>query len=240
MKAPYPPWSQLFENCAEKTWAKTEILDGNTEILKYSGKALPKILVRVILFIQSRSRLRSIWFHRNFMIPRARIQGDTIIVDLYDTWKSMFKKFIGALAWILENKEFDYLVRINSTAYINIEELRKFLDTGVDYAGPSNGKKFASGWAIVLSRNAAKQIVEYENTSNFMVIENDDKMIGDLMKKTDTKIRFFSAIDYHENLLWNKKRLESFVMIRIKHDSTNRNFFDADAFTKLHLALRVN
>jgi hypothetical protein len=237
MKAPYAPWDQLFENCAERTWAQTKQLDCNLKILKYCGNPLPRIVRRAILFIQSRSKLKFLWYRQRVLFPKAQLKQDTITVEIYDTWNSMFKKFLGALAWILKNEEFDYLVRINSTAYINLDNLRTFLETKVDYAGPSNGKKFASGWAIILSRNAVERMVEYVKVNRFMPVRSDDHIVSEVMKKNNMEITFFPATNYGEGILVNKKSLEKFVMIRVKNVTPSRPVLDSRAFARIHYAL---
>lgn len=240
MKAPYKPWDDLFEHCAGRTWASNCSSDQSMQILKYCGKPLPSLTRELILYVQSRKYSRLFWSRRRISIPKAEIDKDTIEIKVYDTWKSMFTKFIGALNWVLENENFDYIVRINSTAYVNVDNLRKFLSGGVDYAGPSNGKKFASGWGIILSKYAAKELISYVKVGGKLSAANDDRLIGDIMKKKQIDLTLFRAADYEKEFVNKQLRLDEIVMLRVKNKSSNRIRLDSEAFEAIYKAHLAN
>lgn len=234
MEAPYKPWDQLFELCAGRTWVNDCSSNQSIKIIKYFGKPLPNLTRKAILYLQSRRHLRLIWRRRKMEIRRAQIYEDTILVNVYDTWNTMFTKFISALNWILVNEEVDYVIRINSTAYVNINKLYEFLSLGVDYAGPSNGKKFASGWGIILSKYAARELLSYVHNGESLPAANDDRLIGEIMKRKQIQLTLFRAADYEKGFFNEKLGLEDFVMLRVKNNTNNRIRLDSEAFETIY------
>ena len=76
--------------------------------------------------------------------------------------------------------EFDFIIRGNSSLYIDPKLLQEFLESNldkVDYAGPIMGeKKFVAGWCIILSRRAAHIVVhDFRKSDSYYF---DDEAIG--------------------------------------------------------------
>jgi hypothetical protein len=143
----------------------------------------------------------------------------------------MFWKFIGVTSWLLKMFDFDYLIRVNSSAYLNLDKLEELLKKGVEYAGPESNKNFAPGWFVVLSRATALKLVEFTGKQKRLKIENDDAMIGKILNRMDiplTKIPFvtFGSITGHAGKIDHRE----IIAIRIKHHGKDRITSDAEAF----------
>lgn len=88
------------ENAIRQTWGK-DILEGkydNIELLFYRGGS------------------DSIYLEKNVL----HLTSD-------DTLFGTYQKTMDCLKWLVENKEFDYIIRTNTSTYINIDAIQQFL-----------------------------------------------------------------------------------------------------------------
>ena len=114
----------------------------------------------------------------------AKALGESLIVEQNENWSNLVSKTLKAIEYALENSDFEYLIRINSTAYCDLNKIAEHLQKldYPDYAGPLLRKKnFISGWAIILSRDACKLLVEAKKQTCLF----DDEFIGDFLKTKD-------------------------------------------------------
>lgn len=103
-----------------------------------------------------------------------------------DSIKDVGYKTIESFEWALENKDFEYIFRVNSSSYVNIEKLIHFIDNiepGSLYAGKIYNLdmldiKFVSGSGIILDKGSVKKIVMNKDLWNHNII--DDVAMGDV------------------------------------------------------------
>ena len=76
----------------------------------------------------------------------------------------MLKKLQQAIKWALENRDFDYVLRIDDGSYVNAFKLPTIYEVleGKDVVWSGAG----GGGGIFFSRKACKKLVEYENTEH--------------------------------------------------------------------------
>ena len=89
------------ENAIRQTWGK-DIIEGkydNIELLFYRGGASEIHLENDVLYCPT---------------------GD----EVYNT----YKKSIECFKWLVENKEFDYIIRTNTSTYINVDAILQFFN----------------------------------------------------------------------------------------------------------------
>lgn len=100
---------------------------------------------------------------------------------------NLFIKTVNGFEWLLNNEEFDYILRCNCGSYIDLNLLQQAcMDRGIRdniYAGESgkfHNVTYASGAAFLLSTNLVKDIVTHKNQIPYM--EMDDVTIGRHLK----------------------------------------------------------
>jgi hypothetical protein len=100
-------------------------------------------------------------------------------------------RVLDCFEWVLENIDFDYIYRTTTTAYLNVEELYKFIQDKKEdsfYAGPemfhldkeNNRKiKFGSGAGFFLSKDLVQTVIKNRNKWDHRYL--DDVSLGKLL-----------------------------------------------------------
>lgn len=110
----------------------------------------------------------------------------TIVVDTPEDWSLIGLKTIQAFKFILENYEFDYLFRTNTSSYLDTRALLKTLRTLPKtnlYSGVIGrvfgDLYFASGAGMLISRDVLERVCQMENSWNHGLV--DDVAIGEIV-----------------------------------------------------------
>lgn len=147
-------------------------------------------------------------------------------------------KTLDSYRYILENKEFDFIFRTNSSSYVLIENLIKFLENKPKngfYCGYINkqvktGINFASGSGYFLSKDVVDLVVKNYDKWNHSLI--DDVALGLLLTQLGVKLlqsrRFdINKIDgdnmYLNDVLINTDMFIDHFHFRCKTFDKNRN-----------------
>ena len=121
---------------------------------------------------------------RSYDNPYLRLEsGDSIEEVGYKT--------LEAFEWSLENQKFDYIFRVNSSSYVDIDNLINFVNviesdnlyTGNIIELKMLDLKFVSGSGIILNKNTIQKIVLNKDLWNHSVI--DDVALGQLCKQLE-------------------------------------------------------
>ena len=91
-----------------------------------------------------------------------------IYFDIEESYFSMSKKTIKAFDFALDNKDFDYIVRINSSTYVDKNKLMEYISTLPDknvFAGVEvqATPKWCVGWSYVISKDVIEKIVAHKS-----------------------------------------------------------------------------
>ena len=136
----------------------------------------------------------------NKQIPSAEIENNQIVTNAPEGWAFLGIKTISAFKCALETLEFDFLFRINTSSYLNVEKMRESLATVEPrnyYAGLKGihrGQIFASGCGYILSRDLVELVVDNYKSWNHLLI--DDVALGELLTtKFNFPIQEFPRID---------------------------------------------
>jgi hypothetical protein len=112
--------------------------------------------------------------------------GGKIIINLPEDWSLIGLKTIEAFKHILRNYEFDFIFRTNTSSYLDVPRLLKYLDKQSKdnvYAGVIGSAlgdlKFASGAGILLSRDVVERICKNENQWKHGLV--DDVALAELV-----------------------------------------------------------
>ena len=124
----------------------------------------------------------------------AQLVNKDLFINADDSSIGMGYKTIMAFEWLLENSDFEYLFRTNTSSYVSIDNLKKFIKNNYNdveylYSGlvhstnDKNKKKidFASGSGYLLNRNAVELIVREQEDWDHDYW--DDVSLGLLMRK---------------------------------------------------------
>ncbi len=88
-----------------------------------------------------------------------------IYFNIQESFFTMSRKMIQAFEWALKNKEFDYILRANSSVYIDkkvlLDYIQDFPDNNV-FAGieVAATPKWVVGWSYIISKDIIEKIVE--------------------------------------------------------------------------------
>ncbi len=192
LSAPYKPWNQLLDNCSKKTWLNK--MDPKHSFFSYTGKAGPPLVGRIHNSL-IHTRLGLNFWRKNFdRIPKSFFRSENAIeVDIFDSWDLMTIKFLSALQIINETIEYDFLIKVNTTTFVNIPVLEKILlpRIGESYWGGAitKEKSFTAGWATIVSKDVANKVVlEAVKVGKLSLPPKfEDEALGILLSKLDLR-----------------------------------------------------
>ena len=179
---------------------------------------------------------------------KTYIKENDLIVKAGKKTNEIGYKNFRAFEWVLENKQFDYLFRTNTSSYINISELEKFIkdiDKGNSkyiYSGKIiNLKKstnnevvqFVSGAGILLSKNSLQSLVDNQNL--FDHNEWEDVGIGKLFNLIDIFPTDGSRFDIRGNIFKLSIPLNEYhYRCRIDNHYNYPRFLETTVIKELH------
>lgn len=127
-----------------------------------------------------------------------------LVIDIPEHWASIGAKTLAAFRYALENFDFEYLFRSNSSSYVDSDALlsrTRDLPSNYLYAGfpgkSNDGLDFASGAGILMSRDVVELIVENSQMWRHGLI--DDVAIAELISRlpeTEIELTPLSRVDF--------------------------------------------
>ena len=155
----------------------------NLKILILSSNTYPSLRnskVQKKVFSNNEYTNNVLWYKGGSTEQLRNKDANLIESDLYinasDDALGMGDKTIKSFEWMLENTDFEYLFRTNTSSYFSYSNLvsyieKHFEDEEYVYAGKihttndsrGNPVDFASGSGYILNRNTVKKIVENQN-----------------------------------------------------------------------------
>ena len=111
------------------------------------------------------------------------------------------------MKWVKNNYDFKYLVRSNSSTYVNIKEVEKLLvnynTTDPLYAGrPTNFNNqfnYVHGSCIILNKASVSKILENEQNWDHRLI--DDSALGKLFDEIDINLKHKEVFHVNSKIL---------------------------------------
>jgi hypothetical protein len=125
---------------------------------------------------------------------KFNVVGDRIFCKTKESFENIGYKTLDSFEYIYDNFEFDYIFRTNSSSYVNIDKMLKFLEDKNRekfYCARVNtevksGIIFGSGSGYFLSKDVVKLVLEISDKWNHNLI--DDVALGKLLLESDIKI----------------------------------------------------
>ena len=147
------------EKAQKDTWIK-DAIDNNIEVINFKGGA-----------------------------KKTRFENEYLYLNTDDSIAGVGYKTIEAFKWVLRNRDFDVLFRVNSSSYVEIDNLIKFVEDNYKenlYCGNIFPLKmldlnFVSGSGILFDKSSLSSVVSNESLWDHSLI--DDVALGKLMKK---------------------------------------------------------
>ncbi len=100
-------------------------------------------------------------------LPQVR-NRNLLLLPTQEYFENILHKTLLSVAWALENKQFDFLIRTNTSTYFEDSRLRSYLSTKTDpkfFSGEFGeylGSRFVAGNFIVLSRESCKILLQMD------------------------------------------------------------------------------
>lgn len=237
------PWRSIEEQGQRATWARDET-DVPIFWLHGINRGLSRALIRsVSKGLELLGAKKSVRTFRHFTGRWAAGRGATIEAReirtrVPETYITTNAKTVAAFRHLLSVADFDYVLRTNSSTYVNIDMLTKFVQSIPNdnyYGGTSwqaHGVEYATGTSILLSRD----LVEYvagDPSWEFDLV--DDLALGKSMVRAGAKVDPFPRIDVYtrEDLCGLRSEdLKSTFIVRCKGLEGRRH--DIAAMRRVH------
>lgn len=169
-------------------------------------------------------------------------KDNDIYLNCNDSLFNVAYKTLMVFKYLLDNNyNFTHIYRTNSSSYVNLELLNKYIrniSTNKYLAGPigvAHNIKFASGSGYLISRDLVKFLVDNISSINTQLL--DDVALGDfLISRNGVDINDIIRIDaYNDNMLYkiNKYNINNAFHYRVKSETCDRSF-DIRAMHYLH------
>ena len=229
------PWSNLLSDGPGNTWLRD--VKTKTDYWSYYSKRKNSIDFIINRLFSSRIA-NSIWKNRNIKLDEMEVtlENSALVIDIHENWLNLVNKTLKAIEYALKNSDFEYLIRINSTAYCDLNKISEHLQklNRPNYAGPLlNKKSFISGWAIILSRDACQLLVEARKQTCLF----DDEFIGKFLKTKDilpSSIPFLEINSFEDLNNLKESDYSTFPLIRFKSTGDHNKRFDDLIMQKFH------
>ena len=165
----------------------------------------------------------------------TNMEGDRLFLDSPEGLMNVGHKTLKMYEYVLGNYDFDYIYRTNSSSYINIPSLKKYLEdknTSNFYNGIIGnfyGINFASGSGYCLSRDLVEYVINHKNEWDHTLI--DDVSLGKLLTSKGISITPAKRFDVTNTLHINLNHYH----YRVKNN--NNRSVDIDRMNKIHKLL---
>lgn len=237
LTAPYDPWKKLSDG-SKSTWLK-RIDSQNDLFFQYIGKPLPFNSNYFVNALLGRKKLKCLWSKKQGVKENVElVASDLIQIDIVDRWDTMFTKFLSAVKYINGVIDYDYLIKINTTTWVNVDQLRWYLEVRQPHCAGviDKNKTFPAGWASIFSHKLLDDILLSLTEAPLDVSGYDDELIGKVLARLGVRTEGIKFIDYPSNVY---EELVQAPFIRIKSER-ERIINDIRKFHEINTKLQNN
>jgi hypothetical protein len=124
-------------------------------------------------FLQDPTRIKT-----QFTFPHIREEKGDLVCESAGGWAELLPNTLSALKFLLDNYNFDYIIRTNLSTYWNKEPLLNLIrrqESAPIFTGPiveANEKKFVAGYAMVFSKETIRRLIDNPELINFSLIDD--------------------------------------------------------------------
>ena len=220
LSAPYEPWEDLFHNGIAQTWVQEERSLGKNNVFLSLGRALPyPSNVAINRFLQSKYGFRFWSMKVSKRFPVHIENNHTLRSTRYERWDNLLGKFLDCAAFALNNYDFDYMVRVNTTTHVNSEALLSLLQKkSFDYGGCRiKSENCASGWAMIFSRELIKKLTLFDFSSLALRGRYEDGVLCAAVMQMNITFEPFEYISWpNDGRELDSNELKNYPFIRVK------------------------
>ena len=152
------------------------------------------------------------------------INNQYVTFPVSDSLKDIGHKTISAFEWINQTYDYEFVLRANSSCYINLQALDSFLSnintSQAVYGGHMrnyNGDfDYVEGVGIMLNKRSVDTILENRNTWDHELI--DDVALGKFAKSNNFKLYPIDSLYVDHNILKGKLN-KNFIVYRCKMEN---------------------
>lgn len=162
------------------------------------------------------------------------LENDVLHLTSDDTLLGTYQKSIDCFKWLVENKQFDYIVRTNTSTYINVDAIQQFLEFNVNEEtvcgsylimnGANKFIPFLPGFFLIFS----KKIIELLVNDRLQINSFDDNSFATSLFNrfkqnylTERHILEVDSISDIKKTYFNK--LSTAYCVRVKDESNSEN-----------------
>jgi hypothetical protein len=235
LTAPYSPWKELSAG-AKNTWL-TGIDTQNDFFFEYVGRPLPLNSNYFVNAVLKSKKFKFLWSkNQNSNKNVELINSNSIQVDVMDRWDTMFTKFLCAVKYINSVLVYDYLIKVNTSTWVNVNELRSYLQVNQSSCSGviNKSKTFPAGWASIFSRDLLEDVLLSTSKDPLYISGYDDELIGKVLTKLDVHPEHIKYIEYPNS---DYQEMVQTPFIRIKSKS-GRVPNDLRKFDEVNVLLR--
>ena len=235
LTAPYSPWKELSVG-AKETWLKKIDYESHY-FFQYMGEQLPFKSNYLVNGLLRSTKFKYFWSKNHTVEENVElVTSNTIKVDVPERWDTMLTKFLSSVSYINSVIDYDYLIKINTTTWINLDKLQLYLEAKKPLCAGviEKNKTFPAGWASVFSRalleNMLNSILRFPlNESGY-----DDELVGQILERFEIYPDRMTYAKYPNSPI---EELIQVPFIRIKSENgriTNdlRRFHEVDELLK--------
>ncbi len=222
----------------------TLVISSNTYPAKRNSKVQEKLF-----FEQSVDRNLTFWYRGRStqeLTSEHNIKGNELIIDTDDSSLNMGHKTILAFEWLLNNRDFDYVIRPTPSSYVNFNNLQNFISKNlvnehyvycgkVQTTNDKNKKiiEFVSGSTIILNKNSVQKIVENKELWDHSYW--DDVALSILMSKLDINYQMGQRYDVKGNPFLDQVPLSEYqYRCRADNHYSYPRFLEANTLKIIH------
>lgn len=239
------PWRSIETDGQQATWA------ANSDDVFWLHGRTSGILRQCTRMIDKSLRLtgsKTLLDHgRNFLGAwavgfRVTHQENRVISGVPETYINTNAKTVAGLRYMLQHFSFDYLLRTNTSTYVNLRLLTEFvkgLPQEGYYGGPvgmADGIEYASGTGMLFSRDIVR-LIACDPKWEFGVI--DDVAVGRCMKRNGISLHPLGRVDILNETdiqTLNRDELRSTFLVRCKGNQGRDH--DINVMHLVHAAYR--
>jgi hypothetical protein len=113
-----------------------------------------------------------------FTFPIIKERNGDLICESAGGWSELLPNTLSALKHLLDNFNFDFIIRTNMSTYWNVDTLCNLIneqDSKLVFMGPIvNGEEeaFVAGYAMIFSRNAVRKLIDNPKLIDFNIIDD--------------------------------------------------------------------
>lgn len=191
------PWASL-EVAQRETWIATSDPRIQTVWVQGTARSLTRSVLlasrKLLIFGWSRAIFDRLLGTITFHLPVSQ-HNQLIRVRAPEYWVGTSAKMHAALRYVSKTSDFDYLVRTNSSTYLDIAGMMAFLEAAPRsryYAGSRNGEaRHARGTCIILSRDIVDRMSE-DHTWRYDWV--DDRAMGASALKLGVEAELYEQV----------------------------------------------